>query len=314
MTGWRSFTLYELGRIAEAIRSAQSLDQSEDERRSTPYPHLKSRYLVALAGATTGDLRGAREVAEELIAFGRASGNARSVAMGHAALALRWNASLDFERAQAVAQAGLVAAKDPLFKSMNAVFGSVAMLAQLHAAPALALCSEWLPYLERNESRWSALLMVSVRAGAELSRGQLSDGMRGLLAAVRDARASGMVASMGLVELLLLSTYVSVALMDVKPSVGALIRNPWFVLTQAPFAARSARALIERLRAEALAKDHHGILNMVDLCDARLRAHQGKAGQARECLDRIESRLREAGIDHVPAALQRVAAEIEASR
>ena len=104
------------------------------------------------------------------------------------------------------------------------------------------------------------------------------------------------------------------ALMDVKPSVGALIRNPWFVLTQAPFAARRARALIERLRAEAVAKELNGMLNMVDLCDARLRAHQGKPGQARECLDRIESRLRDAGIDHVPVALQKAAAEIEASR
>ena len=170
------------------------------------------------------------------------------------------------------------------------------------------------PFLDGNENRWFSLLLRPVRAGAELTRGQLSDGMRGLLAAVRDAGASGMVASMGLIESLLLSTYVSVALMDVKPSVGALIRNPWFVLTQAPFAARKARALVERLRAKALAKDHHGMLNMVDLCDARLRAQQGKPGQARECLDRIESRLREAGIDHVPAALQKAAAEIEASR
>jgi hypothetical protein len=106
-------------------------------------------------------------------------------------------------------------------------------------------------------------------------------------------------------------SYVSIARMDVKPPLSALVRNPWFVFTQAPFAARKARALIERLRADLPAMNLSGMFGLVDLCDARLLLHQGKIADARDRLERIQCRLREAGIEHLPATVTALIAEIE---
>jgi hypothetical protein len=54
-----------------------------------------------------------------------------------------------------------------------------------------------------------------------------------------------------------------------------------------------------------------GMLGLVDLCDGRLLVRQGKRAEARECLERIQQRLRDAGIEHLPGPVIALAAEIE---
>jgi hypothetical protein len=135
--------------------------------------------------------------------------------------------------------------------------------------------------------------------------------MRGTLDAIRDARDKGFGEGVFSLEIFLLLTYASIARFDVRPSLGAILRNPWFVFTQAPFAARKARALIERLRAQADAQGMRGYLGLIDLGEGRLLAHQGKRAQARATLERIRRRLMEAGVEHVPAPVAALAAEID---
>lgn len=53
------------------------------------------------------------------------------------------------------------------------------------------------------------------------------------------------------------------------------------------------------------------MLGLLDLCEGRLLVHQRKKAQARVCLERIQRRLHEAGIEHVPAPVAALAAEIE---
>jgi len=314
VTGWRSFTLFELGRLAEAIRSAESLDQTEAERRRAPYPFVKNQCALALALAISGAFRRAREIAQRVLEFGRASGNASAEAFGHYVLAAHWMLVLDYERAESSARAGAAAAKDPLFRAGTNGYRAVALLAGMQVGPALELCSEWLPYLERNANRWFTLQVAPVRYAAEVASGQLSAGMQRLLTCLRDAQATGSVSSGSLIEFNLLSTYVSIARLDVKPPLGVLLRNPWFVTTQAPFAARKARALIDRLRAAYTAAGAHGALNTVDLCEARLQARRRDKVGARAILDRLAARLRDEGIDPLPPAVRAVEVEIEALR
>ena len=311
VTAWRTFTLFERERVAEAIRSGESLHQTEEERRRAPYPHFKSQFGLSVALVIAGDLRRAREFAERVIQLGRSSGSARAETLGHYALAIHWVLALDFERAAAAGEAGIASAKDPSFRAISAVMRAIAPMGDMRAEPALDLCNEWLPYLERNENYWFGQPTRQVRAGAELARGRLSDGLRDFLAGNRDLHARGIEANAVLSDGFLLLTYVSIARLDVKPALGALVSNPWFVFTQAPFAARRARSMIECFRAELPAKNMSGLLGLVDLCDARLLVHQGKTAQARECLEQIQRRLRDAGIEHLPATVTALAAEIE---
>lgn len=184
----------------------------------------------------------------------------------------------------------------------------------MRVADALDLCSKWLPFFERNTNRWFGQMMRPVRDAANVASGRMSEGLRALQAGIADSQARDMWSAATIGEIAMLGVYVSVACQDVKPSFGALVRNPWFVFTQAPFAAHKALALIERLRIDLPERNSDGSLGGVDLCDGRLHVRQGKTVQARECLERVRRRLRDAGIDHVPAPVAALAAEIERSR
>jgi class 3 adenylate cyclase/tetratricopeptide (TPR) repeat protein len=308
---WHAHALYSIGRIRDAIRTSESLEQSDEEKRNAPYPHVKGQNALSIALSYSGQLRRARGIAEGLVDFGRASGNARAESTGQSVLSLYWVLTLDFERAAAVAQMGMHAAKDPTFRAANALFRALALAVDRRFEDAARVSDDWLPHLEQNENYWFGQPVRAVRVSVDLASGQLSSGMRGLLDAIRSYREGSWEASAFFAEVFLLLTYVSIARLDVIPTLGALLRNPWFVFTQAPFAARKARRLIERLRAEADQKDLRGFHGLIDLCEGRLLAHQGKKAQAREVLERIRRRLDEAGVEHVPAPVAALAAEIE---
>jgi hypothetical protein len=89
------------------------------------------------------------------------------------------------------------------------------------------------------------------------------------------ARAQGVPACAALLEMCLLMTLFSVARLDIKPSARALILNPWFVFTQAPFAGHRAKALIAKCRTESEGFNFRGVLGLIDLCESRLLAPQG---------------------------------------
>ena len=84
-----------------------------------------------------------------------------------------------------------------------------------------------------------------------------------------------MPASAALLEMCLLMALVSGARLDIKPSARALILNPWFVFTQAPFAGHRAKALIAKCRTESEGFNFRGVLGLIDLCESRLLAPQG---------------------------------------
>jgi hypothetical protein len=81
-------------------------------------------------------------------------------------------------------------------------------------------------------------------------------------------------------------------------------------LTQAPFAARRARGLIDRLRVDLEAKNMRGMLGMVDLDEARLLVHQRRNADASEVIQRIYRRLRQANLEALPAPVVALKAEI----
>lgn len=307
---WRAFTECELGRIADGIQSAESVKQSPQEILASPYPFLKSQGALAVALAWKGDLRRSRSIAESLIEFGRSSGNARALSLGHFSLGIHWLLALDFQRAAAASKAGVDAAKDPLFRVANALIQSLALAADMRIDEAQEVCQAWQPYLQRNENRWFGLMMSQVRASTDLAHGDLSSGFRALLAGLDACRARQMVSITSLAEVFLALTYVSISRMDIKPSLVAVARNPWFVLTQAPFAASRAGNLIMRLRGELKEKDLSGMRGLVDLAEARLIGHQGRKSEAREVIQRIRKSLEDADVDPNPAPVKAIFAEV----
>jgi class 3 adenylate cyclase len=308
---WGVHTLTALGRPGEAIRGAEALEQSEAEMRVNPYPYFKTQAGLALALTYSGQLRRTRQLVEELVEAGRTSGNARAESMGRGGMAFYWFFGLDFERAATFARMGMDVAKDPAFQAWNALYLILALMADARFDAASPVIAEWLPYLDRNENFWLGQSVRGCQGSLDIVTGKLSRGMRLGLAQVRIFREAGYEPGAFFTEVFNLLTYVSTARREVRPPIAALLRNPWFVFTQAPFAARNARRLIERLRAEADQKNLRGFKGLIDLGEGRLLAHQGKKAEAREVIARIHRFIADAGVEHVPASVAALAAEVE---
>jgi class 3 adenylate cyclase/tetratricopeptide (TPR) repeat protein len=313
VTAWRVFSLFESGRSPEAIHAAESLDWSTDERRHNPYPYFKCRAGLAMALLTLGDHRRACEVAQELIAFGLATGNARAQSLGHWCMAFFWSAA-DPERCVEGARAAMDAAKDPFYKSMNANPLASALMVEGRFAEVLDLCRQWLSYFETNANRSQAAYLRAYFHAARIADGDLSEGLRGLLAGIADTKARQQLLGVTAGELTHMIVLVLVACKGARPRLGVLARNPWFVFTQVPFAAGKAAALIEHLRIELPRRHQSGYLPYVDLYEALLCVAQGKSARARECLQCYRQYLHNAGIVQVPAPVAKIEAEIAARR
>jgi hypothetical protein len=265
---------------------------------------------LALGLLQHGDPRRAYEVARELIALGTATGNARALSLGHWCMALFW--SIDPQCRMASARASIDAAKDPLYQCLGAVPLVQALLAEGRSTEVLDLCKQWLPYFETNGALYLATQLRPVYHAASIAQGRLSDGLRSLQAGIEEAKTKQLFGSALFGELNLMGVVVSVACGGARPPLGVLARNPWFVFTQAPFAARKAAALIDHLRTELPRRHQSGLLFYVDLYEAMLCSAQGKSARARECLQRVKKYLLDAGIEQVPSQVASLEAEIDA--
>jgi class 3 adenylate cyclase/tetratricopeptide (TPR) repeat protein len=310
LLAWRVHAAISLGRYDEAATDAQAVAALERGSHETSYPKIKAGVGLAKSLLYRGNLIGARRIAEGLVALGTATGNARATAQGHGTLAIFWILTLDFERAAAAGQEGIRAARDPMFVAMNGVYATVALALDMRFEEARALCERYVGYLTEGGNHWFGQPMRSARDAIGMAGGNYSDGMRSGLANIELARRQSWEESAFTSKLLLLLTYVSIARRDMPPSFIALMRNPWFLLTQAPFAAGYAIRLIRRLRGQVEANGAHGFDGAIDLAEARLLAHQGRHRQARVLLDRMRERLRGLDLENEPMTLARLAAEL----
>ena len=310
ITAWRLFPLLETARGPEAIQEAELLDWSEEERLHNPYPYFKCRSGLAIALLERGDHRRAYDLAQELIAFGGATGNSRALSLGHWCMAPYWSA--DLQRRLASARACIDAAKDPHYQSLGAVQLAAGLLASRQPDQVLEVCGQWLPYFQSNGNLWNAAQLEPFNHAASMMQGRLSDGLRNLHTAIAKAKAAGHLQNATLGEIVLMTVLVSVARGGARPPLGVLVRNPWFVFTQAPFAARKAAALIEHLHVELPRLQQAGYLPLVDLYEAMLCAAQRNSARSRECLQRYRQYLLDAGIEQVPARVTELEAELDA--
>lgn len=309
---WRGFTRFDLEGPASAIEETSETDMSAEEIQADPYPHFKALCARALALAFSGELKESRRVSEEVIAFGREIGNARAESLGCFTLSMQWLMALDFERAAVCASNGVMAAKDPSFAATNAVPLATALIASRRIDEAAAVCERWLPYLERSENVWLDMMLQAAGAAVRLARGDLSAGLRDALRSQALACERGHRSTSLFIGAFIMLTHVSIARMDLKPPLSALLRNPWFTFTQAPFAARTSRRLMAELQRDCAEFGMHGLANMLDLGQGRLLARQGRADAARVCVDRIKNRLNDAAIADQPISLSALTTEIDA--
>ncbi len=311
---WRSFTLFELARVDEAIACACSPAPEEAACRITSYPYFKSQGGLGAALNIAGDFARARAVAQGLIEQGRSSGSTRGEGLGHWIMAIHWFYTLDFETRGGRGQGGLGLFEGPVvlcWRRPDAGVGLVGGYTHrcrpcadqpmgafartksgllVRPADAPGACRRavgaW-PFV-----RWNARLPG--RTGGCARTGHAVEHRvgrnRSAIPVYRDraprrqARVRGAAAQ---------------SLVRLYP--GAVCSTQGARHDRTPGASNCR------------SKKFHGLTGHGrPVRDGRFVAHQREQAQALECLERIHRRLRDAGIAHVPAPVAALAREIDA--
>ncbi|MGB7306381.1 MAG: adenylate/guanylate cyclase domain-containing protein [Burkholderiaceae bacterium] len=309
--GWRAFALVEATRYDEATGLVDQTNFSDEHRVQPSYYYAKAQAARVFGLYMKGQFARGDAIIEELATSGRTNGNARAESLARNFMGIRAWMTLDFDGAIVHSQGGQECARDPLFSSMNVNNEAIGHMMKLEPAPAAQLCADHLAYTRDNGNQWTGRHLQFPASAAALAQGDLSNGLRDFLGLIEQASQAGMRATSTLASALLVNVYTTVARFDIMPGPGHLAANPWFVFTQAPFAAGKARALARQLRADATATDSAGIFLLLDYAEARLLAHRRKKKDAALVLARIRSQLRAAGTDHDPAAVVALTQEIE---
>jgi hypothetical protein len=283
---WKSFPLWETGRLAEAIAAAEAGRALAFEVPSDLGLRGWSFAAVGQSSASAGDFERARRIAEDLIALARETEESRAAEAGYSLLAQINVITGEFERTIEFAEAARSMSRNTMGRALALLYLALGRAGAQQFAECRAAAEELLAWATPCSARVLETPARAVRAIAWLGEGRLSEGMADLLALHDEVTRRGsanhatwMTFSIGLV-------YARIARREVPLVLGSLLRNPGFLLRHALPARRKARAWLERAlansqRSEFKAGEGSARLELAALLarsdPAAARAHLGAA-------------------------------------
>lgn len=248
--------------------------------------YLESKYLLGMTIHTIyqGRLCDAREFCQRMRRLGESAGDPRTIAMSHWARGFVNIFEEQFEEALQNAEASLRCSPDPLDKLMARSVKGAALA--LMGAPA-----EGLPVLgavrqEMVDADYLApLLGVDIPYGvATVLAGRMRAGIRWIEDAIARFASWGNKTQPAFGRLVLGEIYLQMALGDNKPSLGVMIRNLGFILSNVPFAAARARRYLEQAASECCKYGVPANFARAQLDLAILNLRQKRDDEAYACL------------------------------
>ena len=277
---WRAWCLWFLGRFAEAERDGNEAGALSQQLPDEPYPWIKSQGAAGVTLAMRGQFDRAKALGEELIGFGRETGNTRSVAMGNAVLGHVAEKVRDAEGMRRAYEAVVDAGVDPIYLTAvePGMFSSLAIRGQF--VEARAFLDDHVATSVEGHHLWALKRLFEMYEGllflVEGSPGKAFDRVETVM---REAAQDdeGLFELAG--EFLLAGMYVEVALAP-TPSLATIIKNLRFVVGRGRRAKQEARDRLEALLAKLTEADAVGYRFRVEDQLAQLLARDGEREQA----------------------------------
>jgi predicted ATPase len=292
----RAWALYIAGRNHDAAASAEEalalVDRLPDERDAR-YVRLKAGCGAALGRLGSGDLIKSRALAHELMDFASASGSARALTFAHLASAFIAYLTGDDERGIREAERGRDAARDPFYGSMMDGYLGLFLAGAGRYEAARAMIEPALRFAEDREITVIALQLQLSEALVLLGEGELSRGMDQLESV--KGRAGELDAAHGeLAGVNEAVVYARIATGEAKGSIGAMVRNPGFVIGRARKASQTARDALTTL-SEELPPDLEGLRFTIEFEFAKLLVKRKERDEARRHLEKAVAFLQPLG-------------------
>lgn len=263
------------GRPRDALRSATAVEAVVSQLADPRYVILKSLAGVGYGSALAGDFPGALRATDELTGLGERTGSRRASSLAHAIRAVTAYLAGDETYAVDECELAMAVANEPMYLE----FGR-AILLHVHAGfsrvdEALTTAERCRQFVAQNRTALFYVSYAPAEALVCLLEGDLGTGMTLL------ERSTGLGGLYGrLSEVYRAVTYARMATRETAAPLGALARNPGFVLRHGLTARRRAERLLAGL-ADTLERD--GLLGLrfiVDREHAKLASHFGQHDEA----------------------------------
>jgi hypothetical protein len=263
------------GRPRDALRSAAAVEAVVSQLADPRYVILKSLAGVGYASAYAGDFAAALRATDELTKIGEQTGSRRASSLAHAIRAVIAFIAGDETYAVSEGELAVAVANEPAYLE----FGR-AILLHVHAGfgrvdDAIRTAEQCRQFVAQNRTELFGVSYSPAEALVCLLKGDLGTGMTLL------ERSTGIDGLFGtLSDVYQAVTYAKMATRETAAPLGALARNPGFVvrhgLTARRHAQRHLAALAGRLERNGLL----GLRFIVDREHAKLASHFGQHDEA----------------------------------
>jgi class 3 adenylate cyclase len=263
------------GRPRDALRSAAAVEAVVSQLADPRYVILKSLAGVGYASAYAGDFAAALRATDELTKIGEQTGSRRASSLAHAIRAVIAFIAGDETYAVSEGELAVAVANEPAYLE----FGR-AILLHVHAGfgrvdDAIRTAEQCRQFVAQNRTELFGVSYSPAEAPVCLLKGDLGTGMTLL------ERSTGIDGLFGtLSDVYQAVTYAKMATRETAAPLGALARNPGFVvrhgLTARRHAQRHLAALAGRLERNGLL----GLRFIVDREHAKLASHFGQHDEA----------------------------------
>jgi tetratricopeptide (TPR) repeat protein len=292
----RAWALLVAGRTHDGAASADEalalVDRLPDERDAR-YVRLKAGCGAVVSRLSFGDLIKSRALAHELMDFAIASDSARALTLAHLASAYPAYFTGDVQQGISEAERGRDAARDPFYRGIMDSYLGMFLAGTGRYEAARAVIEPALRFAEDREITVLALQHLLSEALVLLGEGELSRGMDQLESVKR--RADDLNALHGkLVGVYEAIVYARIATGEAKGSIGAMLRNPGFVIGRARSASQTARHGLAKL-SEDLPPDLEGLRFMIEYEFAKLLIKRKERDEARKHLEKAIAFLQPVG-------------------
>jgi class 3 adenylate cyclase len=263
------------GRPRDALRSATAVEAVVSQLADPRYVILKSLAGLGYASAYAGDFAAARRATDELTEIGERTGSRRASSLAHAIRAVTAYLAGDETYAVNEGELAVAVANEPAYLE----FGR-AILLHVHAGfarvdEAVTTAERCRQFVAQNRTELFSVSYAPAEALVCLLQGDLSTGMTLL------ERSTGLGGLFGMLsDVYRAVTYARMATRETAAPLGALARNPGFVVRHGLTARRRAQRLLAGL-ADPL--ERHGLLGLrliVDREHAKLASHFGQHDEA----------------------------------
>lgn len=274
---WRTIPLLSKGAAKECISAAEEALTLCGDPYGDPYVWSKATFGVGIAKAFKGEFEQAMALAEELVAFGEASGNVRAQVLGYVIEIYLAAFALDRAWSDEAFTGMMGAGPDPLFEHVAAPFRAVILAMSDDLGPAREYVDDQRHrFIEGLNLKFFDEALGVIDGLYKIAQGELVEGFAEL-----EVMAAGEEVprwSRHLSEMVLANAYAEVAMADA--GFMDAIRNLRFVIRYGVRAKREAARRLEHVLGELDNWGLGGLRLNVELTYARLLEHQGNKKEA----------------------------------